>query len=94
MVEEFRLKNESLSKLKDCDVRNMAHDARKEVKGTGQKFLQAIQAFVSADEVWNKVKAERAELKSNLDLIKEIEEGNISLEEEKEAINDDLAESR
>ncbi|XP_020884656.1 uncharacterized protein LOC110229251 [Arabidopsis lyrata subsp. lyrata] len=84
VAEEFKQKNESLSKLKDQDVRKISHDARKEVKGTGQKFLLAVQEFTSTDKAWNKLNSERDEMKSNLDLIKEIEEGKIDLANEKE----------
>ncbi|KAG7599519.1 hypothetical protein ISN44_As06g037010 [Arabidopsis suecica] len=42
-AEELERKNESLSELKDRDVRKISHDARKEVKGAGQKFLLAIE---------------------------------------------------
>ncbi|XP_020871365.1 uncharacterized protein LOC110225740 [Arabidopsis lyrata subsp. lyrata] len=50
VAEEFERKNESLFKLKDQDVRKISHDARKEVKGAGQKFLLAVQEFISADK--------------------------------------------
>ncbi|XP_020884653.1 uncharacterized protein LOC110229248 [Arabidopsis lyrata subsp. lyrata] len=49
-VEELERKNESLSELKDRDVRKISHDARKEVKGAGQKFLLAVQEFIAADK--------------------------------------------
>ncbi|XP_020877111.1 uncharacterized protein At3g60930, chloroplastic-like [Arabidopsis lyrata subsp. lyrata] len=74
-AEELERKNESLSKLKDRDIRNISHDARKEVKGAGQKCLLAVHEFITADKDWNKLNSERDEMKSNLDLIKEIEEG-------------------
>ncbi|XP_020880757.1 uncharacterized protein LOC110228286 [Arabidopsis lyrata subsp. lyrata] len=92
-AEELERKNESLSELKDQDVRKISHDARKEVKGVGQKFLLAVQEFISADKAWNKLNSERDELKSNLDLIKEIEEGSINLAEEKETVGAELAET-
>ncbi|XP_020866233.1 uncharacterized protein LOC110224479 [Arabidopsis lyrata subsp. lyrata] len=74
-AEELERKNESLSELKDRDVRKISHDVRKEVKGAGQKFLLAVQEFIAADNAWNKLNSERDEMKSNLDLIKEIEYG-------------------
>ncbi|KAG7556923.1 hypothetical protein ISN44_As11g029260 [Arabidopsis suecica] len=83
-AEELERKNESLSELKDRDVRKISHDARKEVKGAGQKFLLAVQEFIAADKAWNKLNSERDEMKSNLDLIKEIEDGKVNLAEEKE----------
>ncbi|XP_020887799.1 uncharacterized protein LOC110230142 [Arabidopsis lyrata subsp. lyrata] len=82
VAEEFERKNESLSKLKDQDVRKISHDGRKEVKGAG--FLLGMQEFISADKAWNKLNSERDEMKRNLDLIKEIKEGKINLAEEKE----------
>ncbi|CAH8263583.1 unnamed protein product [Arabidopsis lyrata] len=48
-AEELERKNESLSELKDRDVRKISHDARKEVKGGGQKFLLAQFASKFAD---------------------------------------------
>ncbi|KAG7559291.1 hypothetical protein ISN45_Aa05g008850 [Arabidopsis thaliana x Arabidopsis arenosa] len=93
VAEELERKNESLSVLKDQDVRKISHDARKEVKGAGQKFLLAVQEFISADKAWNKLKSERDEMKSNLDLIKEIEEGTVNLAEEKETVGAELAET-
>ncbi|KAG7556837.1 Retrotransposon gag domain [Arabidopsis suecica] len=74
-AEELERKNESLSELKDRDVRKISHDARKEVKGAGQKFLLGVHEFITADKAWNKLNSERDEMKSNLDLIKEIEDG-------------------
>ncbi|KAG7583661.1 hypothetical protein ISN44_As08g031800 [Arabidopsis suecica] len=93
VAEELERKNESLSALKDQDVRKISHDARKEVKGAGQKFLHAVQEFISADKAWNKLKSERDEMKSNLDLIKEVEEGIVNLAEEKETVGAELAET-
>ncbi|KAG7543398.1 hypothetical protein ISN45_Aa07g033180 [Arabidopsis thaliana x Arabidopsis arenosa] len=93
VAEELERKNESLSQLKDQDVRKISHDARKEVKGAGQKFLLAVQEFISADKAWNKLKSKRDEMKSNLDMIKEIEEGTINLAEEKETVGAELAET-
>ncbi|XP_020888634.1 uncharacterized protein LOC110230344 [Arabidopsis lyrata subsp. lyrata] len=92
-AEELERKNESLSELKDRDVRKISHDARKEIKGAGQKFLLAVQEFIAADKAWNKLSSERDEMKSNLDLIKEIEEGSINLAEEKETVGAELAET-
>ncbi|KAG7557006.1 hypothetical protein ISN44_As11g030060 [Arabidopsis suecica] len=93
VAEELERKNESLSAMKDQDVRKISHDAPKEVKGAGQKFLLAMQEFISADKAWNKLKSERDEMKSNLDLIKEIEEGTVNLAEEKETLGAELAET-
>ncbi|XP_020871359.1 uncharacterized protein LOC110225733 [Arabidopsis lyrata subsp. lyrata] len=87
--EELERKNESLSELKDRDVRKISHDARKEVKGAGKKFLLALQEFIAADKAWNKLNSERDEIKSNLDLIKEIEDGKVNLAEEKETVGAD-----
>ncbi|XP_020887837.1 uncharacterized protein LOC110230168 [Arabidopsis lyrata subsp. lyrata] len=92
-AEELERKNESLSELKDRDVRKISHDARKEVKGAGQKFLLAVQEFIAADKAWNKLNSERDEMKSNLDLIKEIEDGKVNLAEEKETVGAELAET-
>ncbi|KAG7557014.1 hypothetical protein ISN44_As11g030150 [Arabidopsis suecica] len=92
-AEELERKNESLSELKDRDVRKISHDARKEVKGAGQKFLLAVQEFIAADKAWNKLNSERDEMKSNLDLIKEIEDGKVDLDEEKETVGAELAET-
>ncbi|XP_020887749.1 uncharacterized protein LOC110230101 [Arabidopsis lyrata subsp. lyrata] len=92
-VEELECKNKSLSELNDRDVRKLSHDARKEVEGAGQKFLLAVQKFITADKAWNKLSSERDEMKSNLDLIKEIEDGSVNLAEEKETVGAELAET-
>ncbi|KAG7594074.1 hypothetical protein ISN45_Aa01g028530 [Arabidopsis thaliana x Arabidopsis arenosa] len=92
-AEELERKNQSLSELNYRDVRKLSHDARKEVKGVGQKFLLAVQEFITADKAWNKLSSERDEMKSNLDLIKEIEEGSVNLAEEKETVGAELAET-
>ncbi|KAG7568029.1 hypothetical protein ISN45_Aa04g008670 [Arabidopsis thaliana x Arabidopsis arenosa] len=92
-AEELERKNESLSELKDRDVRKISHDARKEVKGAGQKFLLVVQEFITTDKAWNKLNSERDEMKSNLDLIKEIEDGTVNLAEEKETVGAELAET-
>ncbi|KAG7568018.1 hypothetical protein ISN45_Aa04g008560 [Arabidopsis thaliana x Arabidopsis arenosa] len=92
-AEELERKNKSLSELNDRDVRKLSHDARKGVKGSGQKFLLAVQEFITADKAWNKLSSERDEMKSNLDLIKEIEEGSVNLAEEKETVGAELAET-
>ncbi|XP_020877114.1 uncharacterized protein LOC110227368 [Arabidopsis lyrata subsp. lyrata] len=92
-AEELERKNQSLSELNDRDVCKLSHDARKEVKGAGQKFLLAVQEFVTTDKAWNKLSSERDEMKSNLDQIKEIEEGSVNLAEEKETVGAELAET-
>ncbi|KAG7588539.1 hypothetical protein ISN44_As07g008670 [Arabidopsis suecica] len=92
-AEELERKNQSLSELNDRDVRKLSHDAWKEVKGAGQKFLLAVQEFITADKAWNKLSSERDEMKSNLDLIKDIEEGSVNMAEEKETVGAELAET-
>ncbi|KAG7528629.1 hypothetical protein ISN45_Un126g000020 [Arabidopsis thaliana x Arabidopsis arenosa] len=44
-------------------------------------------------KAWNKLNSERDEMKSNLDLIKEIEDGTVNLAEEKETVGAELAET-
>ncbi|XP_020871363.1 uncharacterized protein LOC110225738 [Arabidopsis lyrata subsp. lyrata] len=92
-AEELERKNESLSELKDRDVRKISHNTRKEVKGAGQKFLLTVQEFITTDKAWNKLNSERDEMKSNVDLIKEIEDGKVNLAEEKETVGAELAET-
>ncbi|KAG7564138.1 hypothetical protein ISN44_As10g009020 [Arabidopsis suecica] len=92
-AEELERKNQSLSELNDRDVRKLSHNAQKEVKGAGQKFLLAVQEFITTHKAWNKLSSERDEMKSNLDLIKEIEEGSVNLAEEKETVGAELAET-
>ncbi|KAG7597980.1 hypothetical protein ISN44_As06g022870 [Arabidopsis suecica] len=75
------------------EIELLRSELNREVKGAGQKFLLAVQEFISADKAWNKLNSERDELKSNLDLIKEIEEGSINLAEEKETVGAELAET-
>ncbi|KAG7552327.1 hypothetical protein ISN45_Aa06g029320 [Arabidopsis thaliana x Arabidopsis arenosa] len=79
--------------LLKSELSKISQDARKEVKGAGQKFLLDMQEFISADKARNKLKSERDEMKSNLDLIKEIEEGTVNLAEEKETVGAELAET-
>ncbi|KAG7548018.1 hypothetical protein ISN44_As12g032260 [Arabidopsis suecica] len=66
-AEELERKNESLSELKDRDVRKISHDDRKEVKGAGQKFLLAIEdGTVNLAEEKETVGGELAETEAKL----------------------------
>ncbi|XP_020866236.1 uncharacterized protein LOC110224481 [Arabidopsis lyrata subsp. lyrata] len=83
---EIELLRSELSKVKT---------AAEELKRKNESLseLKERDEFITADKAWNKLNSERDEMKSNLDLIKEIEEGEINLAEEKETVGAELAET-
>ncbi|KAG7594105.1 hypothetical protein ISN45_Aa01g028850 [Arabidopsis thaliana x Arabidopsis arenosa] len=73
------------------DIAEAEHNARKEMKGFGRQLIQSITKFTKDEEVWTKLLTDRAELKSNLDLIEELENGRVSFESEREEVAAELA---
>ncbi|KAG7599520.1 hypothetical protein ISN44_As06g037020 [Arabidopsis suecica] len=67
-------------------------ETRKNLADIEQKLKTALADHDFA-KAWNKLSSERDEMKSNLDLIKEIEEGSINLAIEKETVGAELAET-
>ncbi|KAG7599148.1 hypothetical protein ISN44_As06g033460 [Arabidopsis suecica] len=64
-----------------------------ERKNESLSELKDRDEFIAADKAWNKLNSERDEIKSNLDLIKEIEDGKVDLAEEKQTVGAELAET-
>ncbi|XP_020875860.1 uncharacterized protein LOC110227071 [Arabidopsis lyrata subsp. lyrata] len=64
-----------------------------ERKNESLSELKDRDEFITTDKAWNKLNSERDEMKSNLDLIKEIEDGKVNLAEEKETVGAELAET-
>ncbi|XP_020881821.1 uncharacterized protein LOC110228512 [Arabidopsis lyrata subsp. lyrata] len=62
-----------------------------ERKNESLSELKDRDEFIAADKAWNKLNSERDEMKSILDLIKEIEDGTVNLAEEKETFVSEFA---
>ncbi|KAG7543160.1 hypothetical protein ISN45_Aa07g030850 [Arabidopsis thaliana x Arabidopsis arenosa] len=91
LLEETNQKTELLIRNRAHDIAEAEHNAREEMRGFGRQLIQSIMKFVKDEEVWTKLQSDRAELKSNLDLIGGIESGRILLEEERREISAELA---
>ncbi|XP_020866120.1 uncharacterized protein LOC110224409 [Arabidopsis lyrata subsp. lyrata] len=91
LLEETNQKTELLIRNRARDIAEAEHNAREEVRGIGRQLIQSIMKFVQDEEVWTKLQSDRAELKSNLDLIGGIESGRISLEDERREVSAELA---
>ncbi|KAG7599244.1 hypothetical protein ISN44_As06g034360 [Arabidopsis suecica] len=91
LLEETNQKTELLIRNRARDIAEAEHNAREEMRGFGRQFIQSIMKFIKDEEVWTKLQSDRAELKSNLDLIGGIESGRISLEDERKEVSAELA---
>ncbi|KAG7585622.1 Ribonuclease H-like superfamily [Arabidopsis thaliana x Arabidopsis arenosa] len=91
LLEEKNQKTELLIRNRARDIAEAEHNAREEMRGFGRQLIQAIMKFIKDEEVWTKLQSDRAELKSNLDLMGGIESGRISLEDERRGVSADLA---
>ncbi|XP_020866144.1 uncharacterized protein LOC110224425 [Arabidopsis lyrata subsp. lyrata] len=83
---EIELLRSELNKVK-------AASEELERKNESLSKLKDRDEFIAADKAWNKLNSERDEMKSNLDLIKEIEDGKVNLAEEKETFAFEFANS-
>ncbi|KAG7533319.1 hypothetical protein ISN45_Aa08g009580 [Arabidopsis thaliana x Arabidopsis arenosa] len=91
LFEETNQKTELLIRNRARDIAEAEHNAREEMRGFGRQLIQSIVKFIKDEEVWTKLQSDRAELKSNLDLIGGIESGRISLEDERREVSAELA---
>ncbi|KAG7572431.1 hypothetical protein ISN44_As09g007940 [Arabidopsis suecica] len=91
LLEEMNQKTELLIRNRARDIAEAEHNAREEMRGFGRQLIQSIMKFIKDEEVWTKLQSDRAELKSNLDLIGGIESGRISLEDERREVSAELA---
>ncbi|KAG7593905.1 hypothetical protein ISN45_Aa01g026930 [Arabidopsis thaliana x Arabidopsis arenosa] len=91
LLEETNKKTELLIRNRARDIAEAEHNAREEMRGFGRQFIQSIMKFIKDEEVWTKLQSDRAELKSNLDLIGGIESGRISLEDERREVSAEFA---
>ncbi|KAG7583756.1 hypothetical protein ISN44_As08g032720 [Arabidopsis suecica] len=91
LLEETNQKIELLIRNRARDIAEAEHNAREEMRGFGRQLIQSITKFVKDEEVWTKLQSDRAELKSNLDLIGGMESGKILLEDERREISAELA---
>ncbi|XP_020877126.1 uncharacterized protein LOC110227379 [Arabidopsis lyrata subsp. lyrata] len=91
LFEEANQEIELLTRNKARDIAEAEHTAREEMRGFGRQHIQSVTKFIKDEEVWTKLLTDRAELKSNLDLIKELEAGRVSFENERSEVAAELA---
>ncbi|XP_020877115.1 uncharacterized protein LOC110227370 [Arabidopsis lyrata subsp. lyrata] len=73
------------------DIAEAEHNAREEMRGFGRQLIQSVTKFIKDKEILSKLLTDRAELKSNLDVIKELEAGRVSIESERSEVAAELA---
>ncbi|KAG7552351.1 hypothetical protein ISN45_Aa06g029550 [Arabidopsis thaliana x Arabidopsis arenosa] len=91
LSEEASHKADFLVKTRAREIAEAEHNAREEIRGFGRQLIQFIVKFIKDKEVWSKLQTDRAELKSNLDLIGELENGRVSFEIERREVTAELA---
>ncbi|KAG7578992.1 hypothetical protein ISN45_Aa03g031620 [Arabidopsis thaliana x Arabidopsis arenosa] len=91
LSEEASHKADFLVKTRAREIAEAEHNAREEIKSFGRQLIQSIVKFIEDEEVWTKLQTDRAELKSNLDLIGELENGRVSFENERREVTAELA---
>ncbi|XP_020890767.1 uncharacterized protein LOC110230887 [Arabidopsis lyrata subsp. lyrata] len=91
LFEEANQEIELLTRNRARDIAEAEHNAREEMRGFGRQLIQSVTKFIKDEEVWTKLLTDRAELKSNLDLIKELEAGRVSFENERSEVAAELA---
>ncbi|KAG7567537.1 hypothetical protein ISN45_Aa04g004030 [Arabidopsis thaliana x Arabidopsis arenosa] len=91
LFEDSNQKAELLARNRARDIAKAEHNAREEMRGFGRQLIQSITKFTKEEEVWTKLLTDRAELKSNLDLIEELENGRVSFESERRVVATELA---
>ncbi|XP_020887804.1 uncharacterized protein LOC110230146 [Arabidopsis lyrata subsp. lyrata] len=90
VFEESNQNAELLARNRARDIAEAKHNAREEIRGFGRQLIQSITKFTKDEEVWSKLLSDRAELKSNLDLIEELESGRASFESERREFASEL----
>ncbi|KAG7572536.1 hypothetical protein ISN44_As09g008960 [Arabidopsis suecica] len=91
LSEEASHKADFLAKTRAREIAEAEHNAREEMRGFGRQLIQSIMKFIKDEEVWTKLQSDRAELKSNLDLIGGPENGRVSFENERREVTAELA---
>ncbi|XP_020874081.1 uncharacterized protein LOC110226494 [Arabidopsis lyrata subsp. lyrata] len=91
LFEEANQEIELLTRNRARDIAEAEHNAREVMRGFGRQLIQSVTKFINDEEVWTKLQTDRAELKSNLDLIKELEAGKVSFENERNEVAAELA---
>ncbi|XP_020866237.1 uncharacterized protein LOC110224482 [Arabidopsis lyrata subsp. lyrata] len=91
LFEEANQEIELLTRNRARDIAEAEHNAREEMRGFGRQLIQSVTKFIKDEEVWTKLLTDQAELKSNLDLIKELEAGRVSFENETNEVAAELA---
>ncbi|XP_020887767.1 uncharacterized protein LOC110230115 [Arabidopsis lyrata subsp. lyrata] len=91
LFEEANQEIKLLTRNTARDIAEAEHNAREEMRGFGRQLIQSVTKFIKDEEVWTKLLTDRAELKSNLDLIKELEAGRVSFESERSEVAAELA---
>ncbi|KAG7568006.1 hypothetical protein ISN45_Aa04g008440 [Arabidopsis thaliana x Arabidopsis arenosa] len=91
LSEEASHKVDFLVKTRAREIAEAEHNPREEIRCFGRQLIQSIVRFVEDEEVWTKLQTDRAELKSYLDLIGELENGRVSFENERREVTAELA---
>ncbi|XP_020874124.1 uncharacterized protein LOC110226529 [Arabidopsis lyrata subsp. lyrata] len=91
LSKEANHKADLLVKTRAREIAEAEHNAREEIKSFGRQFIQYIVKFIEDEEVWTKLQTDQAELKSNLDLIGELENGRVLFENERREVTAELA---
>ncbi|XP_020871373.1 uncharacterized protein LOC110225747 [Arabidopsis lyrata subsp. lyrata] len=91
LFEETNRKTELLIRNRARDIAEAEHNAREEMRRFGRQLIQSITKFTKDEEVWTKLLTNRGELKRNLDLIGELENGRVSFESERREVAAELA---
>ncbi|XP_020883622.1 uncharacterized protein LOC110229089 [Arabidopsis lyrata subsp. lyrata] len=91
LSEEASHKADFLAKTRAREIAEAEHNAREGMRGFGRQLIQSIMKFIKDKEVWTKLQSDRAELKSNLDLIGGLENGRVSFENERREVTAELA---
>ncbi|KAG7548130.1 hypothetical protein ISN44_As12g033380 [Arabidopsis suecica] len=91
LSEEASHKANFLAKTRAREIAEAEHNAREEMRGFGRQLIQSIMKFIKDEEVWTKLQSDRAELKSNLDLIGGLENGRVSFDNERREVTAELA---
>ncbi|CAN8271815.1 unnamed protein product [Cochlearia groenlandica] len=72
---EMKLKYDAILRLRDRDLRNSCHSARKDVKGVGASVVNQVKDHLSLMKARLPVECEIAEIKANKDFLVGIEKG-------------------
>ncbi|XP_020866140.1 uncharacterized protein LOC110224423 [Arabidopsis lyrata subsp. lyrata] len=91
LSEEASHKSDFLVKTRAPEIAEAEHNAREEIRSFGRQLIQSIVKFIKDEEVWTKLQTDRPELKSNLDLIEELENGRVSFENERREVTAEFA---